>query len=61
MPLLRKICTEWKCNKGLRQKETLERIKKDVSKMPAKDVREKLVDILFQQVLDDRYRNDDWW
>lgn len=43
------------------QKETLERIKKDVSEMSAKDVRERLVDILFQQVLDDHYRNDDWW
>lgn len=43
------------------QKEALECIKKDVSEMSAKDVRERLVDILFQQVLDDRYRNDGWW
>lgn len=43
------------------QEETLKRIREDVSKMSAKEARERLVDILFQQVVDNRYHDDSWW
>lgn len=58
---MRKMEVQQRLEEERWQKETLKRIKKDVSEMSAKDVREKLVDILFQQVLDNHYRNDGWW
>ena len=43
------------------RKEELELIKKHVAALSAKEARERLVDILYQDALEYRYRNDRYW
>lgn len=58
---IQQLEVQYKLEEERWQKETLARIKDNVSKMSAKEVRAKLVDMLYQAMLEDRYRDDDWW
>lgn len=57
---MHRLEVQYKLEEKRWQEETLDRIKANVAKLSVDEVREKLVALIYDSVMEDRYRDDRW-